>query len=327
MPAKQKDYESMYLQTSSTKRPISPGGEKWLGKVIQVLDHGFVYLVDYMGNDESIEQAARVSYGSGTRSVNETQGLIRYLRRHHHTTPFEMVEVKFHAKMPIFVARQWVRHRTANINEYSGRYSILDKEFYIPAPEAIASQSTSNKQGREAVLDSTQAEAIKQLLIEDAVRNYEHYEYMLNDDGTGKPLESERAMLARELARMNLTLNYYTQWYWKIDLHNLFHFLKLRLDSHAQYEIREYANAMSLIVCDIVPLAWAAFEDYELRSIDISRHEREVLGALLKAKGALLTSEEVLETATTFGLSNKRERQELLDKFRDLGLVEAKRQE
>ncbi|MBN1313701.1 MAG: FAD-dependent thymidylate synthase [Anaerolineae bacterium] len=323
MSADQKTKEqAIEMQVSSTGRPTSTGAEEWLGKVIAVLDHGFVYLVDYMGNDEAIEQAARVSYGRGTRSASATRGLIRYLLRHKHTTPFEMVELKFHAKMPIFVARQWIRHRTASVNEYSGRYSILDKEFYIPAPDGVAAQSTGNKQGREAEFDAAQAEAVRQLLIDDAVRNYEHYEYMLNDDGMGKPVDSSRSMLTRELARMDLTLNYYTQWYWKIDLHNLFHFLKLRMDAHAQYEIREYANAMSRIVRDIVPLAWEAFEDYELGAVSFSKREKETFVSLLREKGVQLIPEEVLDAAGNIGLDNKREQRELLDKLGEWGLLQ-----
>ncbi|MBI4059376.1 FAD-dependent thymidylate synthase [Candidatus Microgenomates bacterium] len=300
---------------SQTKRPASPGGEKWLGEVVPILDHGFIYLVDYMGNDQAIEQAARVSYGSGTRNVRETRGLIRYLLRHQHTTPFEMVEFKFHAKMPIFVARQWIRHRTANVNEYSGRYSILDKEFYVPTPEVLAAQSTTNRQGRGEVLDAQQAESIRQLLIADAFRNYDHYESMLNDDGSGKPANPDKPMLARELARMDLTLNYYTQWYWKIDLHNLLHFLKLRMDEHAQYEIRIYADIMAKTVEDTVPPAWEAFRDYELGSTTLSNSESRVLLRLFEENGINFDRKRVMEIAETQGLSPGREIQEFLDKL------------
>lgn len=316
-----RNIQEIPLEERNTKRVVSPGAEKWLGKVIPVLDHGFVYLVDYMGNDEAIEQAARVSYGAGTRATSQTEGLIRYLRRHCHTTPFEMVELKFHAKMPIFVARQWVRHRTANINEYSARYSILDREFYIPQPEILTAQSASNRQGGEEVISAEQAKIIRQLLIEDAVRNYDHYEFMLNDDGTGEPTDSNRSMLARELARMDLTLNFYTQWYWKIDLHNLFHFIGLRSDSHAQYEIRVYSEAMAQIVKDVVPIAWKAYEDYELEALKLNKPEIEIITRLAKANGVIFTRKEVLEIATKIGLTNGRERQELLDKFRKLGIV------
>jgi thymidylate synthase (FAD) len=309
------------LATETTKRPISPGAEKWLGEVLPILDNGFVYLVDYMGNDEAIEQAARVSYGRGTRKASETRGLIRYLRRHEHTTPFEMVEFKFHAKMPIFVARQWVRHRTANINEYSARYSILDKEFYIPEPEVLASQSKQNRQGRGEILDPKQAEAVRQLLIADALNSYEHYEYMLNDEGSGKPVDPSRDMVARELARMGLSLNFYTQWYWKIDLHNLFHFLRLRIDKHAQYEIRVYAEGVSRILQDAVPIAWEAFVDYELEAVKLSRPEKVVLIQLLSQKGITFTEDELNRAVESLKITNKREREELVDKFTDLGLI------
>jgi len=308
------------LPMSETKRPISTGAERWLGEVIPVLDHGFVYLVDYMGNDEAIEQAARVSYGRGTRKVSETRGLIRYLRRHEHTTPFEMVEFKFHAKMPIFVARQWVRHRTANINEYSGRYSILDKEFYVPESEVMGSQSGSNRQGRAEAIDRNQAEVIRQLIISDAVRNYDHYEFMLNDDGKGNPIDPGRDMLAKELSRIGLSLNFYTQWYWKIDLHNFFHFLHLRADPHAQYEITEYAKGMSNILKDAVPIAWEAFVDYELEAVKLTRLEKEILLTIMRNRERVGEGE-VLLVATEVGLINKREKGEMLEKFKLIGLI------
>ena len=226
---------------------------------IEVLDHGFVRVIDYMGDDAAIVQAARVSYGRGTRRVSEDSGLIRYLMRHRHSTPFEMCEIKYHVKLPIFVARQWIRHRTANVNEYSARYSILDREFYIPAPEHLAAQSLANRQGRGDVLDGDEAAEVLALLRDDAARNYDHYAAMLNEDAEGEPVDPSRQGLARELARMNLTLNTYTQWYWKTDLHNLFHFLSLRADAHAQYEIRVYAEAMLRTVDAWVPLAAQAF--------------------------------------------------------------------
>lgn len=313
--------EFLNFSTNETKRPISEGAEKHLGEVVPILDHGFVYLVDYMGNDESIEQAARVSYGTGTRTYNETEGLIRYLYRHEHTTPFEMAEFKFHAKMPIFVARQWVRHRTASINEYSARYSILDKEFYVPEPEVMGVQSKNNRQGRGESVDYNQAQVIRKLLIEDASRAYEHYEYMLNDDGSGKPVDPDRDMLARELARGNLTLDYYTQWYWKTDLHNLFHFLHLRADPHAQYEIRVYAEAMSGILKDAVPIAWEAFEDYELYATKLSRPEQKVLAKLIQNKDIKFWPGEILEVCQSTGITNKREMDEVLEKFKTLGLI------
>lgn len=310
------------LPKSKTKRPISQGAEKWLGVPIKVLDHGFVYLVDYMGNDWSIEQAARVSYGGGTRQVSETRGLIRYLRRHDHTTPFEMVELKFHAKMPIFVARQWVRHRTANINEYSARYSILDNEFYIPDQEVLAEQSISNKQGRGKVLPVYYAKNIQKILLDDAKSLYSHYQQMLNDDGAGKPKDENEPMLARELARMDLSLNFYTQWYWKIDLHNLMHFLRLRMDPHAQYEIKVYADALAKIIKDAYPIVWEAFEDYELNSKKLTRLELMALNQLVQKSGKF-SLDEVLKAADGLKLTNKRERAEMIEKFTTLGLLES----
>jgi len=219
-----------------------------------------------------VVQAARVSYGRGTRKISEDEGLIRYLMRHWHSTPFEMCEIKYHVKLPIFVARQWIRHRTANVNEYSARYSILDKEFYIPAPEHLAAQSSDNRQGRGAVLQGEAAARVLTLLRQDAEQTYAHYEEMLDENGAG---------LARELARMNLTLNTYTQWYWKTDLHNLFHFLRLRADSHAQYEIRVYAEAMLETVKAWVPLSYAAFTDYRLGAVTFSAKMLDVLRRML----------------------------------------------
>lgn len=313
-------------QPESTKRPISPGAEKWLGVPIPVLDHGYVYLVDYLGNDEAIEQAARVSYGAGTRRVSETKGLIRYLYRNYHTTPFEMVEFKFHAKMPIFVARQWIRHRTANVNEHSARYSFLDKEFYVPEKDVLAAQSKTNRQGRDELLSPNEAEEIRQLLIADALRNYENYEYMLNDDGTGKPKDESRSMLARELSRMNLSVNFYTQWYWKIDLHNLLHFFRLRTDSHAQWEIRQYAEAMAKIVSDAVPIAWEAFEDYSLGALSLSGPEQKILQEILNIQGIVL-SEADLNTIIGTLVTNKREKAEMVEKFKKLGVVKGEEPE
>ena len=320
-----RDIKEIALQERTTKRVISPGAEKWLDKVIPVLDHGFVRLVDYAGNDQSIEDAARVSYGEGTRPVNVTRGLIRYLRRHYHTTPFEMVEFKFHVRLPFFVARQWIRHRTANVNEYSARYSIIRDEFYVPDPDAVASQSVSNRQGRGEVVTPEQAEKVRQILTKGAASSYKNYIFMLNDDGKGKAVDPERPMIARELARVNLPLNFYTEWYWKIDLHNLFHFLRLRLDTHAQYEIRVYAEAIAKIVRDSVPLAWEAFEDYELYSLRLSSPEIFVLANLAKAKGVSFTRKEVLEVADSLGFDSTRERQEFLDNLRALGLMRERR--
>ena len=252
-----------------TLRATSEGMEKHLYVAHEVLDHGLVRVIDYMGDDAAITQAARVSYGRGTKAGTNDEGLIRYLMRHWHSTPFEMCEVKFHVKLPVFVARQWIRHRTANVNEYSARYSILDREFYIPAPEHLAAQSTVNNQGRGELLEGAEAARVLDILREDAMRAYDHYEDMLSQEG--------QKGLARELARMNLPANVYTQWYWKIDLHNLFHFLRLRADAHAQYEIRAYAEVMCGIARDWVPLAYAAFEDYRLGGVNLSGKAVEVL--------------------------------------------------
>jgi len=257
-------------QSSPTARATVAALEEMLFRAIPVLDHGFVRVIDYMGDDMAIVQAARVSYGRGTRRVSEDVGLIRYLMRHRHSTPFEMCEIKYHVKLPIFVARQWIRHRTANVNEYSARYSILDREFYLPAPEHMAAQSAANRQGRGEVLAGEEAAHVLDLLRADATRCYDHYVEMLNEDEGGARRDPSRRGLARELARMNLTLNTYTQWYWKIDLYNLFHFLSLRADAHAQYEIRSYAEAMLGTVAAWVPLAHQAFLDYRLGAVTLS---------------------------------------------------------
>ena len=249
-----------------TLRATVPAMEALLYHATPVLDHGFVRVIDYMGDDAAVVQAARVSYGRGTKRVSEDAGLIRYLMRHRHSTPFEMCEVKYHVKLPIFVARQWIRHRTANVNEYSARYSVMDREFYIPAPEHLAAQSASNRQGRGAVLEGDEAATVLDLLRGDAGRAHDSYTWMLNEDAA----DPARQGLARELARMNLTLNTYTQWYWKTDLHNLLGFLSLRADTHAQYEIRAYADAMLQSVLAWVPETYAAFCDYRLGAVTLS---------------------------------------------------------
>lgn len=252
-----------------TLRAVSEGMEAHLYRAHTVLDHGFIRVIDYMGDDSAIVQAARVSYGAGTKHVQNDEGLIRYLMRHWHSTPFEMCEIKLHVKLPVFVARQWIRHRTANVNEYSARYSILDREFYIPEPSQLAAQSTVNNQGRGEVLSGAEAARVLETLKRDAATAYDHYEEMLSQDG--------QQGLARELARMNLPMNIYTQWYWKTDLHNLFHFLRLRADAHAQYEIRVYAEAIAACVRDWVPLAFAAFEDYRMGGVTLSSKAIAVL--------------------------------------------------
>ena len=257
-------------KTSSTLRAVSPEVEKILYTPFNVLDHGFVRVIDYMGDDSAIVQAARVSYGKGTKKVSEDSGLIKYLMRHSHSTPFEMCEIKLHVKLPIFIARQWVRHRTANINEYSARYSILDNEFYVPNINNLGAQSQSNRQGRDEVLTGDEASEVLEILKNDALNLYDNYEKMMNVDSQGNQINAERQGLARELARMNLSLNYYTQWYWKIDLHNLLHFLRLRADSHAQLEIREYANIILNIVEKWVPETYKAFVEYQMNGIKLS---------------------------------------------------------
>ncbi len=257
-------------EASPTLRPTVPALEERLHQPIPCLDHGFVRVVDYMGDDAAVVQAARVSYGKGTRKLREDRGLIRYLMRHRHTTPFEMCELKLHVKLPIFVARQWIRHRTASVNEISGRYSVLDSEFYTPVPADLAVQSASNRQGRGQELSAERAAEVLGILRGDALRAYDSYSQLM-----------EQYDLARELARLNLTLSTYTQWYWKIDLHNLLHFLSLRLHPHAQREFQVYAQAMADIVAAWVPATWEAFEDYRLGAFTLSRQGVEVLRAAL----------------------------------------------
>ena len=271
------EIESSRIGENSTRRATVPALEAMLFQALPVLDHGFVRVVDYMGDDAAVVQAARVSYGRGTRRVSEDTGLIRYLMRHRHSTPFEMCEIKYHVKLPIFVARQWIRHRTANVNEYSARYSILDREFYLPDPEHLAAQSSNNRQGRGDVLDGAEASDVLEMLRADATRTYDNYAWMLNEEGA----DPARRGLARELARMNLTLNTYTQWYWKTDLHNLLGFLSLRADPHAQYEIRAYADAMLETVRAWVPSTFAAFQDYRLGAATLSAGMLAVLRRML----------------------------------------------
>ena len=278
------EIEAARAHPATTLRPTVPAIEAQLHRPHPVLDHGFVRVVDYMGDDGAIVQAARVSYGRGTRRVSEDEGLIRYLMRHRHSTPFEMCEMKFHVKLPIFVARQWIRHRMASVNEYSARYSVLDREFYLPAPEHLAAQSSSNRQGRDAILAPDEAERVLDLLREDATRSYDHYLALLNEDEQGATIDENRPHLARELARITLTLSSYTQWYWKTDLHNLLNFLALRGDPHAQYEIRAYAEPMLGLVRAWVPLATAAFEEYRLGAFTLSATMRATLKRMLNGE-------------------------------------------
>ena len=281
-PEHQDEIVSQRSETRPTHRATVPALENILYEPRPVLDqHGFIRVVDYMGDDAAIVQAARVSYGRGTRKVSEDQGLINYLMRHRHTTPFEMCEIKYHAKLPIFVARQWIRHRTANVNEYSARYSILDKEFYLPAPEDLASQATTNGQGRGEVLHPAVAQQVLDLLRNHAERAYDGYTELLNEGAGGTRRDPGRPDLARELARMNLSLNFYTQWYWKIDLHNLLHFLSLRADPHAQYEIRAYAMEMLETLRLWVPMTYAAFLEYRMNAAVISATGLAVIRRLI----------------------------------------------
>ena len=297
------EIESLKRQRFETRRATVPALEEILYEPMPVLDHGFVRVVDYMGDDGAVVQAARVSYGKGTRSVRGDAGLINYLMRHRHTTPFEMCEIKYHVKLPIFVARQWIRHRTANVNEYSARYSILDKEYYVPPPAHLGAQSKSNRQGRGEVLDGDEAAKVLALLKSDAERCHAHYEEMLNEDAAGEILDPTRRGLARELARINLTLNTYTQWYWKIDLYNLLHFLSLRADAHAQYEIRAYAEVMLETLGRWVPLTHDAFTEHAMGGARISAKGLEVIRRMIAGEKV---------SADTSGLS-KREWQELME--------------
>lgn len=298
-----------------TFRPVNLGAEEWMGAVIPVLDHGFVYLVDYQGSDQAIEQAARVSYGEGTRKTSETKGLLRYLMRNEHTSPFEMADIKFHAKMPIFVARQWVRHRTASLNEYSARYSVVKDEFYIPNPDEISVQSMDNKQGRGEIVSLEKSGEVRIKLKNFYKESNDLYQILLNDDNEGYGL-------ARELARTVLPVASYTEWYWKINLHNMLHFLKLRMNPHAQYEIQEYANAMAEIIKDSFPITWEAFSDYQLNATKITRPEKEIIVEMLKKRRIVFSVEEIKHTADQNGLKNKREIEELIDKINNFGLLE-----
>jgi len=299
------EIKDQQLQKNITKRVTSQELEKVLYEALPVLDHGFIRVVDYMGDDSSIVQAARVSYGKGTKKVSTDSGLIKYLMRHRHSTPFEMCEIKYHVKLPIFIARQWIRHRTANVNEYSARYSILDKEFYLPAKEHLAAQSSINRQGRGQIINGQQADDILKILKDDAQRTYENYEKLLNEKFDGSVIDEGKDGLARELARMNLTLNTYTQWYWKTDLLNLLNFLSLRADSHAQYEIRAYADIMLDTVKRWVPITYEAFMDYRVGGMELSAKSKQVIQKMIKGEKC---------TYEDSGLS-KREWNELMSSF------------
>ena len=279
------EIKSLRSKPKKTLRITSSSLESILYKQFKVLDSGFIRVMDYMGDDTAIIQSARVSYGEGTKKVSNDKGLIRYLMKNWHTTPFEMCEIKLHIKLPIFIARQWIRHRTANVNEYSARYSILDKEFYIPKPQHMSSQSTTNKQGRGSNLSKKDTERFLKILKDDAERNYKHYEDMLNENQSGEIKNDDKTGLSRELARINLTLNTYTQWYWKIDLHNLLHFLYLRDDPHAQYEIQAYAEIiLNKIVKKWVPYTYSAFKEFQLESYNLSKTAIEIIKKRLQGK-------------------------------------------
>ena len=275
-PEQQAEIDAQRSARQETRRAVSEGMEAHLYTAYPVLDHGFIRVIDYMGDDAAICQAARVSYGRGTKSVTNDEGLIRYLMRHWHSTPFEMCEVKLHVKLPVFVARQWIRHRTANVNEYSARYSILDREFYIPAPDHLAAQSVVNNQGRGEALTGEEAQRVLEYLKADSTRAYDHYEEMIGQEG--------QQGLARELARMNLPANIYTQWYWKVDLHNLLHFLRLRADAHAPYEIRVYAEEICKVVAYWLPFAYRAFEDYRMGGATLSSTALDCVRRMLKGE-------------------------------------------
>ena len=288
---KDNELQDILQMKNTTKRATVDSLEDILYKPILVLDHGFIRVVDYMGDDSSIVQAARVSYGRGTKKSLQDKGLINYLMRHRHTTPFEMCEIKFHIKLPIFIARQWIRHRTASVNEYSARYSILSNEFYVPEKVNLSPQSKSNKQGRsDDTLPENDANKVLSIIKEDSERCHKHYVEMMNEDEEGKVINEDSVGITRELARMNLTLNHYTEWYWKINLHNLLHFLALRADPHAQYEIRVYAQAMLDVVKSWVPYAYEAFAEHRMNGSNVSRKGMEVIRHMIDGKS--ITQEE-----------------------------------
>jgi thymidylate synthase (FAD) len=303
------EIEAQRANTAITRRATVTSMEELLYAALPVLDHGFIRVIDYMGDDPAIVQAARVSYGAGTKQKRGDAGLINYLMRNRHTSPFEMCEIKLHVKLPIFVARQWVRHRAASLNEYSARYSILDREFYIPAPDALAKQATTNRQGRGEILEPEQAQRVLEMLRADAHQAYLRYEHLLGETATGAAVP-DGIGLARELARMDLTLNVYTQWYWKVDLHNLLHFLKLRADPHAQYEIRAYANVLLQILKVWVPLAFEAFKQYRLDAYEISSKglgvvRRLLAGGSVDAASSGMSAGEYRELMGVLGLSER----------------------
>ena len=278
----EKEIKNLRSQTFSTKRVTVKRVESILYKKFKVLDHGFVRVIDYMGDDSSIVQAARVSYGKGTKKINQDKSLINYLLSHRHSTPFEMNEIKLHIKLPIFIARQWIRHRTANVNEYSARYSILEREFYIPTLENLQTQSKTNNQGRGENIRDNEAKEKLNLIKKNSDQTFDNYSFLLNEDSSGNIIDQSNDGIARELARMTLPLNTYTQWYWKIDLHNLMHFLSLRFDAHAQYEIRVYADIILNVMKKWVPLTYDAFLRYRMEGFSMSSEGVNFLKSILK---------------------------------------------
>ena len=307
--AQRQDIQDARAGVSTTRRATSPGLEEILFQPLPVLDRGFVRVVDYMGDDAAVVQGARVSYGRGTKRISDDRGLIRYLMRHRHTTPFELADLKLHVKAPIFVTRQWFRHRTASINEYSARYSVLEREFYVPQPDAVAAQSAANRQGRGGAVDETTARRVIETLREDAARCHDNYLWMLNETEDGDVADPGRPGIARELARINLPVGVYTQFYWKVDLWNLLRFLGLRADPHAQYEIRAYADELLGIVRRWVPLVHDAFQDYVLAAASLS-------GPAVALLRAALASDAELDPGD-FGVSG-RELRELVDALPEL---------
>lgn len=314
--------EATFEPLSSTRRKTSAALEQILYKKFDVLDHGYVAVMDYMGTDSSIVQAARVSYGEGTKHIQEDAGLVRYLLRNMHTSPFEMCEIKLLVRLPIFVARQWIRHRTANVNEYSARYSTVKDKYYIPRVEHMGAQSTSNRQGQGNILPVLEAADARERFGMISKKAYDDYEYFLNDAGEGKPINPHRGMLARELARMVLPVNFYTEWYWKIDLHNLFHFLRLRADNHAQYEIRAYADLIiEKIVKPWVPLACAAFMDYRMGATSLSARDVDIIQAIQAGQPVGPVAEKFgwMSRGLNGALRSNRERDECTAKLLKLG--------
>ena len=306
-PEQQASIAEQRAQAHTTRRTTVAALEDLLFEPVPVLDHGFVRVVDYMGDDEAIVQAARVSYGRGSKRQRRDRGLIRYLMRHWHTTPFEMCEIKLHVKLPIFVARQWIRHRTASVNEYSARYSVLDHEFYVPARDRLQAQSTLNSQGSGDVLERRRGATRARAPDHRRRPGLRALRRMLNLDAEGAVLDPSRQGLARELARMNLSLNFYTQWYWKIDLLNLLHFVWLRSDAHAQYEIRAYADVLLDVIRRWVPLTYDAFMDYRVNAASIS-------GPALSVLRRMLNGEEVDQDSSGLAPAEWRELMKLLER-------------